>query len=129
MEQPSRRTLLRGAVLAAAAVSLPLGLAGSASGLAAGLGATRLRRGVFLPHVGTSFLLTLGAAGHLAELVAVSDPGRPAETRFSLVFRVTGARPADGIYSVSHPRLKAFDLYVGAIGDPALGLYEAVVDA
>lgn len=127
---PSRRTVLRGAVVAAAAAALPTALPRAAGALTARLGPTLLRRGVFRPHVGTSFLLTSGSESTLATLVAVGDDRIPGETRFSLLFEMAdGARPADGIFAVSHPLLRAVDLYVGAVGDPAAGRYEAVVNA
>lgn len=125
----SRRAFLRGAVLTAAAVTLP-GASGAATALSVVASPTRLRRSVFVPHVGTSFVLTGGGDTHRAVLTEVSDSTRAKghATRFGLTFELVGrARPADGTYTVSHPALRPFELYVGAIGPRAAGLLEAVV--
>ncbi|HEX8003638.1 MAG TPA: hypothetical protein VF519_13180 [Mycobacteriales bacterium] len=132
MHDTSRRTLLRAAVFGAVTVAVPGVAAGRASALSVASSPTRLRRRVFVPHVGTSFLLTSGRATYRAILTEVSDSTRAAghDRRFGLTFRIAGAaRPADGTYAVTHPHLRAFDLYVGAVGKPERGLYEAVVNA
>lgn len=131
MHQGSRRAFLRGAVLATAVIAVP-GTAGAADALSLRAGPTRLRRGVFLPHVGTSFVLTAADGTRVrAVLLEVDDlmRSRGHETRFGLTFRVVGrARPGDGTYVVRHPRLRAFDLYAGAVGPAAAGVLEAVVN-
>jgi hypothetical protein len=129
MQQPSRRTVVRAAVVAAGAFALRG--SGSAEALTPRAAPTRLRRGVFRPHVGTSFVLRAGRTTQRAVLVGIEDHPRQLghDSRFSLEFRVVGrGRPAEGVYTVSHPKLRAFDLYVVPVGAPAAGALEAVVN-
>lgn len=126
MSQLSRRTVLRGAVVAAAAAAVPVGLAGIAHG--APLSATRLRRREFEPLVGSTFTFGHGGTAYASRLVSVSDVHKPSDTRFSLLFQLTGsARPGDGVFQVGHPQLRTFDLYAGGVGLPADGYYESIV--
>lgn len=131
MEQPSRRAILRAAVVVAASVAAPAALVSPAAAAPRRFVRTQLRRRVFRPHVGTPFRLSAGDRAYRAVLTAVvDDPTRPAETRFSLRFAMAGgARPADGVYRVTHPSLRPFALYVGAIGQRDDGAYEAVVNS
>ncbi|HVF06433.1 MAG TPA: hypothetical protein VNA20_16450 [Frankiaceae bacterium] len=135
MEQPSRRAVLRAAVVGATTVAVPMLLAAPASAAPAKrrppARPTRLRRRVFKPLAGSTFTLSAGTARHRAVLAAVvDDNGKVDERRFSLLFTVVGsARPVDGIYTVSHPNLRSFPLYVGSISRRADGWYEAVVNS
>lgn len=135
MEQPSRRAVLRAAVLGATTVAVPVLLADPAAAVPArrrpAARPTQLRRRVFAPLAGSTFTLALGTARHRAVLAdVVDDLGTVNERRFSLLFTIVGsARPVDGIYTVSHPSLRSFSLYVGSISRRADGWYEAVVNS
>ncbi|MDT4922678.1 MAG: hypothetical protein QOG01_391 [Pseudonocardiales bacterium] len=129
MDQPSRRAVLRLAVVGAAGAAFPVVLAQPAGALSR-LGPTRLRREVFRPHVGSTFRLGLGLRAPALRLVRIDDLGprdHGAATRFSLVFE-TGSRPAAGTYTVRHRWLRPFRLYVGPSGGTP-GRYEAVVNS
>lgn len=130
MDQPSRRSVLRAAVLATAAIAVP-GLASrQAAGVSAGATPTRLRRREFTPLVGTTFLLGAGPAQVAARLRSVGDLSRRTagnDGRFSLLFEIPAA-PAEGIYAMRHAVLRTFDLFVTPVAGRA-GLYEAVVNS
>ena len=129
MQQASRRAFLRAAVLASATVAVPA--AGRASALVAPARPTRLRRDVFTPLVGQPFYLAEGRKVHRAVLLEVSDLTRAKNhpTRFGLTFRIAGgARPPDGTFRISHPRIRDLELYAGAVGHTDRGLYEIVVN-
>ena len=131
MRTSSRRAVLRLLLVGAGALAVPIGAAGSATGLTPGQGTTRLRRGVFLPHTGAAFLLVAHGRRHRAVLHAVTplETGdRADDRRFSLLFRVP-KRPAEGIYQVSSARLRGVDLFVTPVGPPGERWYEAVVSA
>lgn len=131
MEQPSRRAVLRAAVLASAVVAVPGVMASGASGASLATFPTRLRRSVFTPQVGTTFLLVQGRRTYPAVLVAVGDVtarDRGHESRFSLLFRVPDM-PPEGIYAVSNARLREADLFVASVGPRSGMVYEAVVNA
>lgn len=129
MANPSRRSVLRAGVLAAA-VAAPLAasenvLAAVASNMSSGL-----RRSTFVPHVKSSFALVGGGAKHKATLVSVSDlVAGPSghDAKFRLLFRVKGSRPEGGTYRLRHGRVAAMDLFVAPVGAKG-NLYEAVVD-
>ena len=129
MANPSRRSVLRAGVLAAA-VAAPLAasenvLAAVASNMASGL-----RRSTFVPHVKSSFALVGAGAKHKATLVKVGDlVAAPSghDAKFRLLFRVKG-RPAEGTYRLRHSHVAAMDLFVAPVGAKG-DLYEAVVDA
>ncbi|HEU0130074.1 MAG TPA: hypothetical protein VFQ85_03680 [Mycobacteriales bacterium] len=128
--QPSRRSVLRAAVMLAAAASTPLLGAQRAFSLAPGEGGA-LRRSAFRPHVGSSFALAASGVTYRAKLVKVADvrtAARGHEKKFRLMFDVRGSGPGAGTYRFSHPSYGAVDLFVSPVGAEA-GAYEAVVDA
>jgi hypothetical protein len=129
MDQPTRRSVLRLAVVAAVSAAVPVGLAGPAGAAVSPVRRTALRRGVFAPHVGSTFRLTRDGRTFRARLAGIADLTQAAgsDRRFSLAFDVAGAPPA-GIYRVRHARLAAFDLYLGPVGRKSSS-YEAVVSA
>lgn len=87
----------------------------------------------FEPHIGTTFALQLNETEDLAlELtqVSVSEHATPKMERrsFSLVFRsrLRGHAP-QRIYSLVHPALGTFELFLVPIGPDAIGMqYQAV---
>jgi hypothetical protein len=129
MAKLSRRSVLRAGVVAAAA-AVPLAV--SESGIAAVAGgsmASGLRRATFRPHLRSSFTFVGGGTSYQAKLVDVGDvkaAPRGHDARFRLLFRVTGARPAEGTYRVFHGRVAATDLFLAPVGRSG-DLYEAVV--
>jgi hypothetical protein len=126
MDTVSRRLLLRLAVLGAGVVAMPAGAA--RAGGVFGAGPTWLRRSVFTRHTGTTFRLDGGGRVHRAVLHSVGGlDGHPADSRFSLLFRMRGRMP-EGIYAVSNPALSAVSLFLTPVGHQP-GWYEAVVDA
>lgn len=127
MEQPSRRSVLRLAVVAAASVAAPVAFAGPAGAAVSPLRRTALRRSVFRPQVGSAFRLAGNGRTYSARLTGISDLARSAgsDRKFSLDFDVAGSPPS-GIYRVHHARLATFDLYLGPVGRRATS-YEAVV--
>ena len=128
MPQPSRRAVLRAGVVAAAVVAAP-GLTGQAQALSGRSAPTRLRRGEFVPNVGTTFRLVDGSRSYRAKLVSVDDHdrGKGDEKRFSLTFETRGM-PPEGIYSVRHATMRTFDLFVAPVTRKP-GVYEAVVSS
>lgn len=127
MEQPSRRSVLRLAVVAAASAAVPVAFAGPAGGAVMPARRTALRRSVFRPHVGSAFRLVRNGRTYRARLAGIGDLTRSAgsDRLFSLAFDVAGGPPA-GTYRLHHARLAAFDLYLGPVGQRATS-YEAVV--
>jgi hypothetical protein len=123
----SRRTLLRAGVTVAASIAVPV-LAAPAHGLAA-VAPVRLRRREFRPHVGSRFVLVAGERTYGAKLVKIGDHdlARGHDARFTLLFDVPGAPLPEGIYTLRHARLKAFDLFIAPVGSPVR--YEAVVSS
>lgn len=129
MAHPSRRSVLRTA-LVLAATSTPLVGAQRAFSFVAGQGGA-LRRSAFRPHVGATFLFGAGGVAYRAKLVKVADirtAARGDDRAFRLLFRVRGDGPGAGTYRFSHPRYGAVDLFVSPVGAKA-GVYEAVVHA
>ncbi|HWL35617.1 MAG TPA: hypothetical protein VNQ77_05435 [Frankiaceae bacterium] len=129
MAHPSRRSVLRTA-LVLAATSTPLVGAQRAFSFVAGQGGA-LRRAAFRPHVGATFSFASGGVTYRAKLVKVADlrnAARGDDRKFRLMFRVRGNGPGQGTYRFSSPRYGAVDLFVSPVGAHA-GFYEAVVDA
>lgn len=128
MEQPTRRAVLTGGVLAVTALGLG-GLRPSSAWAGAGT-STRLRRSTFSPYVGTVFELVAAAGTSRARLGAVADlpaaePGQ--QYRFSLRFEMLdGARPAEGVFAVRHAGMRPVELFIAPAGGTP-GQYEAVV--
>jgi hypothetical protein len=130
MANPSRRSVLRAGVIAAA-VAAPLAASENVLAAVAGGMSSGLRRSTFVPHVKSSFALVGGGTKHKATLVKVGDlVAAPSghEAKFRLLFRVKGARPAEGVYRLRHSHVAAMDLFVAPVGAKG-DLYEAVVDA
>ncbi len=131
MANPSRRSILRAGVLGAA-VAAPLAASENVlAAVASGGMASGLRRSTFAPHVKSSFTLVGAGTRHQATLVKVGDlVAAPSghDAKFRLLFRVKGARPAEGTYRLRHGRIAAMDLFVAPVGAKG-DLYEAVVDA
>lgn len=129
MAKPTRRSVLRAGVVAAAA-AVPLAAAQQGMAVVAGGMTSGLRRSTFKPHVRSTFTLVGAGGTHEAVLTKVGDlkaTRRGHDRKFHLLFRVTGSRPAEGTYRLRHSRVAAMDLFVspvGATGD----VYEAVVD-
>ena len=129
MAHPSRRSVLRTA-LVLAATSTPLVGAQRAVSFVAGQGGA-LRRTAFRPHVGATFRFASGGVTYRAKLVKVGDlraAKRGHDSKFSLLFTVKGAGPGAGTYRFAHPRYGTVELFVSPVGAKA-GVYEAVVDA
>lgn len=129
MAKPTRRSILRAGVVAAG-MSVPLGTATRALSVVAGA-AAGLRRSTFQPHVGSAFTLEDADGSYRAVLTDLSDlktARRGHDRKFSLLFTVTGARPAGGTYRLSHAKIPAMNLFVTPVGS-AGDLYEAVVNA
>jgi hypothetical protein len=129
MANPSRRSVLRAGVIAAAAAG-PLAATQNVFAAVAGSMSSGLRRSTFAPHVKSSFRLVGAGATHHAKLVSVGDllAARSGhDTKFRLLFRVSGSRPAEGTYRLRHGRIAAMDLFVAPVGASG-NLYEAIVD-
>lgn len=125
MGEVSRRDLLRAGAIGVAALAMP----GAAQAATSG---TRqlLRRRTFLPHVGTTFVLTRGGKTYRARLLEITDWAGAAGSnrRFGLTFRMIGTRrPPGGIYRVTRAGMPAFNLFAGPIGERDAGLYEVIV--
>lgn len=128
MAKPTRRSVLRaGGVVAGMSA---LGVASRALPVVAGAMASGLRRSTFQPHVGSAFTFD-GAAGSyrgvLTEVGNLKTAPRGHDRKFSLLFKVTGARPAGGTYRLSHRKIGAMDLFVSPVGASG-DFYEAVVN-
>lgn len=129
MANPSRRTVLRAGVVAAAA-AVPLAATQNAMSVVAGGMASGLRRSTFKPHLKSSFTLVGPNGSYRAKLVEVKDLATaPAghDAKFRLLFKVRGAKPGEGTYRVRHRAVSAMDLFVSPVGGG--DVYEAVVDA
>lgn len=126
MEDLTRRSLLRGATVVAAAAPLaallPTDLA---------FAGTALTRSSFAPHKGTIFTVRGRFVRTKMRLVAIQDLSPSAKghpRRFSLVFRpVSAQRPGQGTYSFVHPKLGTLSIFVVPAGRS--GDYEAVFNA
>ena len=129
MANPSRRSVLRAGVVAAAA-AVPLAATQNAMSVVAGGMASGMRRSTFKPHLKSSFTLVGPNGSYRAKLVEVKDlAGAPAghDTKFRLLFRVRGAKPAEGTYRVRHRSVAAMDLFVAPVG--GADAYEVIIDA
>lgn len=129
MAHPSRRSVLKTA-LVLAATSTPLLGAQRAFSFVAGQGGA-LRRAAFQPHVGSTFMVAAGGVAYRAKLAKVADvrtAARGHDRKFRLMFTIRGDGPGQGTYRFTHPRFGAVDLFVSPVGAKA-GIYEAVIDA
>ena len=129
MAHPSRRSVLRAALLLSAASSPVLG-AQRAFSVVAGQGGA-LRRSAFRPHLGATFRFAADGVTYRAKLVKVADvrtAARRHETKFRLMFDVAGGGPGAGTYRFAHRAYGAVDRVGSPVGAEA-GAYEAVVDA
>jgi hypothetical protein len=74
---------------------------------------------IFLPHVHTAFRLT-SASGDRVRVTLAEVAERPVTRnveQFSLIFHAPRGRAlGDGIHSLEHPSLGAFDLFVSRVG-------------
>lgn len=130
MAKPTRRSVLRAGVVVAA-TSVPLGIAGQALSVVAGGMASGLRRSTFQPHLRSTFALDGEEGSYRAVLTQVGDlvtSPRGHDKKFRLLFRVQGARPAEGIYRISNGKVSPIALFVAPVGRTG-EFYEAVVDA
>ena len=122
-----RRTFLKAAVGAAAAGFAPLRVAGVAAAAPAGDGAMTMA--TFQPLVNTSFRFDVGNRPVTLPLQAVTDDRRPGATGecFSLLFGAANPPFGQGSYTVSHPSLAKFSLFVVPVGRAgAAQQYQAV---
>jgi hypothetical protein len=131
----TRRSLLRVGAAAGAGTFVGIRPWATGSASAAGGPALHLRRSSYTGLTGQSFTL---ASGGTLRLLSVSDVAGAAvhkslarsEDAFVLAF----SRPLDavleaGTYTLSHPELGAFELFVSPVGRPRRDRrYEAVID-
>lgn len=67
----------------------------------------------YRPHVGEDFTLHHPTANHSLTLKGVNVTGdNGVQLRFSLLFDCASARIAQGSYTLSHPQLGQFDLFL-----------------
>jgi hypothetical protein len=128
MDDLSRRTLLRGAGVAAAAVPLSTLLADPAFAAPA----RALTRSSFAPRVGSTFSVRGRLGAGTFKLVAVENlpsSRKGDEKRFALQFQqVKGRGPGQGTWAFQHQQLGRFALFVVPVGRKR-GAYEAVFNA
>ncbi|MCW2544117.1 MAG: hypothetical protein JWM40_1669 [Frankiales bacterium] len=125
MSEPTRRAVLRGAVVAGVSVAVPALTAVPA--LAAPTRTAALRRSTFTPVVGQSFTLALGSRSYTAKLDAIGDfnaATKGSDRAFTLLFR--GTVPAEGICQVSNSKIGSVNLFVAPVGGRS-GVAQAVI--
>ncbi len=124
MAELTRRTL----VGAGATALVVTGVGGGAEAAPLRRGSGPLKRGDYAAAVGTVFVARRDGRSHRFRLTHVADAGGRGrrQDRFLLVFEpVRGARPDDGIFLLTHRKLRDHHLFVSALGPDAL---QAVVN-
>lgn len=122
-----RRLFLQAAVATAVATFAPFRVASSAAAARAGDG--EMTMSTFTPLVNTSFRFTVGNRAVSLPLQAVTDDRRPgaAGECFSLFFGAANPPFGQGSYTVSHPSLSKFGMFVVPVGrSGAVQRYQAV---
>jgi hypothetical protein len=125
MSAPSRRSVIRGAAVTAAAVAMPTALAGPAFAATA----SPLRRSTFRPWLGKAFTLTSKGKSYSAKLVEIGDFNKAtagSDRAFTLLF--SGSVPPAGICVVSSAKACTFSLFLAPV-TAKTGLAQAVISA
>jgi hypothetical protein len=111
MQDVSRRSLLRGGALLAAAVPLSSVLLPTDAAFA-----DRLNRASFAPYTGTRFGLD-GSSLTLVSLEDLPNARRGDVNRFSALFEVTaGKSPGQGTRTLTHPKMGRLTLFLVPVG-------------